>query len=66
MHPPMKIPFWELLVYPHPLLNPLLSLMPPIIPTSKPGTERDIVQPISSEEARAAYLEERMKNMGGM
>ena len=27
-------------------------------PISKPGTERDIVQPVSSEEARAAYLEE--------
>ena len=36
------------------------------IPTSTPGTERDIVQPISSEEARAAYLEERMKNLGGV
>ena len=24
MHPPMKIPFQESLVYPHPLLNPLL------------------------------------------
>ena len=33
------------------------------IPMPKPGTERDIVQPISSEEARAAYLEERMKHM---
>ena len=29
------------------------------IQMSKPGTERDILQPISSEEARAAYLEER-------
>ena len=28
--------------------------------------ERDIVQPIASEEARAAYLKERMKNMGGV
>ena len=28
--------------------------------------ERDIVQPIASEEARAAYLEECMKNMGGV
>ena len=36
------------------------------VPTSKPGTERDIVQPISSEEARAAYLEECIKNMGGV
>ena len=36
------------------------------IPTSKLGTEGDIVQPISSEEARAAYLEECMKNMGGV
>ena len=36
------------------------------IPTSKPGAERDIVQPISSEGARAAYLEEHMKNMGGV
>ena len=28
-------------------------------------TERDIIQPIASEEARAAYFKERMKNMGG-
>ena len=36
------------------------------IPTSKPGTERDILQLISSEEARAAYLEEHKKHMGGV
>ena len=36
------------------------------IPTSKPGTERDILQPISSEKARATYLEECMKNIGGV
>ena len=35
-------------------------------PTPKPGTERDIVQPIAREEARAAYLEERMKHMGSV
>ena len=34
------------------------------MPTMEP--ERDIVQPIASEEARAAFLEERMKNMGGI
>ena len=34
------------------------------MPTVEP--ERDIVQPIASEEARAAYLEERMKNIGGV
>ena len=34
------------------------------MPTMEP--ERDIVQPIASEEARAAYLKERMKNMGGV
>ena len=34
------------------------------MPTMDP--ERDIVQPIASEEARAAYLEEHMKNMGGV
>ena len=34
------------------------------MPTMEP--ERDIVQPIASEEARAAYLEEHMKNMGGI
>ena len=34
------------------------------MPTMEP--ERDIVQPISSEDARAAYLEERMKNIGGV
>ena len=28
--------------------------------------ERDIIQPIASEEARPAYFEERMKNMGGV
>ena len=36
------------------------------IPTSKPVAERDILQPRSSEETRAAYLEESMKNMGGV
>ena len=36
------------------------SHMPPVEP------ERDIVQPIASKEARAAYLEERMKNIGGV
>ena len=34
------------------------------MPTLEP--ERDIIQPIASEEARAAYLEECMKNMGGV
>ena len=34
------------------------------MPTVEP--ERDIVQPIASEEARAAYLEERMKNIGSV
>ena len=28
--------------------------------------ERDIIQPIASEEARAAYFEEHIKNMGGV
>ena len=36
------------------------------ISTTKPGLERDIMQPIASEEARAVYLEECMKNMGGV
>ena len=36
------------------------------VPTSKPSIERDIVQPMSSEEARAAYLENQMKNMSGV
>ena len=36
------------------------------VPISKPGTKRDIVQPISSEEARAAYLEECMKNISSV
>ena len=30
------------------------------------GPERDIVQPIASEGARAAYLEDCMKNRGGV
>ena len=34
------------------------------IPTVK--SERDIVQPMASKEARAAYLEECMKNIGGV
>ena len=36
------------------------------VPMSKPNTERDIVQPMSSEEARAAYLENQMKIMSGV
>ena len=36
------------------------------VPMSKPSTERDIVQPMYSEEARAAYLENQMKNMSGV
>ena len=34
--------------------------MPTLVP------ERDIVQPIASEEARAAYFIKHMKNMGGV
>ena len=34
------------------------------MPTMEP--ERDILQPLASEEARAAYLEECMKNMGSV
>ena len=34
------------------------------IPTMQ--TERDILQPIASEEARVAYLEDRMKNISGV
>ena len=33
------------------------------VPVTRSGTERDIVQPISSEEARAKYLERQMKGM---
>ena len=36
------------------------------MPTTKSGTERDIVQPIAREEARAAFLEECMKHMGSV
>ena len=36
------------------------------MPTTKLGSERDIVQPIAREEARAAYLEESMKHMGSV
>ena len=58
--------------------NTLLGVtsLPTLIAKSTPVThashmltmelERDIVQPIASEEARAAYLEECMKNMGGV
>ena len=34
--------------------------------TTKPRTERDIMQPIAREEANAAYLEECMKHMGSV
>ena len=33
------------------------------VPVTRPSTERDIVQPISSEEARARYLERQMKGI---
>ena len=50
------------------LLTPIAKSTPVThashMPTVEP--ERDIVQPIASEEARAAYLEERMKNIGGV
>ena len=50
------------------LLTPIAKLTPVTrashMPTVEP--ERDIVQPIVSKEARAAYLEERMKNIGGV
>ena len=36
------------------------------VPMTKTVTKRDIVQPMSSEEARAAYLENQMKNMSGV
>ena len=36
------------------------------IPMAGTSTGRDIVQPISSEEARAKYLEEQMKGVSGM
>ena len=33
------------------------------VPVTKTSTERDIMQPISSEEARARYLERQIKGM---
>ena len=36
------------------------------IPVTKQNTERDIVQPMSSERARAAYLENQMKDMSSV
>ena len=33
------------------------------IPITRTGTQRDIMQPVSSEEARAIYLENQMKGM---
>ena len=36
------------------------------VPITRISTEKDIVQPISSEEARARYLERQMKNMGSV
>ena len=36
------------------------------IPMTKTVTERDTVQPMSSEEARVAYLENQMKDMSSV
>ena len=36
------------------------------IPVTKTITERDIVRPMSSEKARAAYLENQMKDMSSV
>ena len=36
------------------------------IPVTKTNTERDIVRPMSSEKARAAYLENKMKDMSSV
>ena len=50
------------------LPTPIAKLTPVTRASHMPtmGPERDIVQPIASEEARAAYLEESMKNIGGV
>ena len=36
------------------------------VPVTRTSTERDIVRPISSEEARARYLERQMKGMSSV
>ena len=50
------------------LPTPIAKLTPVTRASQMPtvGPERDIVQPIASEGARAAYLEERMKNIGSV
>ena len=50
------------------LPTPIAKLTPVTCASNMPTVEpeRYIVQPIASEEARAAYLEERMKNIGGV
>ena len=51
-------------ISPTPITKSTLATCASHMPTVEP--ERDIVQPIASKEARAAYLEERMKNIGGV
>ena len=65
-HLPMRIPFQEVTSLPTPIAKSTPVTHASHMPTMELGPERDIVQPIASEEARAAYLEERMKNMGGV
>ena len=63
---PMRTPCQELLV----LLPPIAKSTPVTqashIQMTKTSTERDIVQPMSSEKARAAYLEKQMKDMSSV
>ena len=50
------------------LPTPIAKLTPVTHASQMPnvGSERDIVQPIASKGARAAYLEEHMKNIGSV
>ena len=60
----MRILCQELLNCLLPLPSPLLWTQASHVPMTK--TERDIVQPMSSEKARATYLENQMRDMSSV
>ena len=56
----------EITNLPTPIAKSTLVTQASSIPVTKTSTEKDIVCPISSEKARATYLENRMKYMDSM
>ena len=64
MCPPMRILYQELLSCLLPLPSPTPVTQDSHVPVTK--TERDIMQPMSSEKARATYLENQMMDMSSV